>query len=92
MSSTTRNSAVPPFEGVFEQARDAGEQTFAAIRKAGNLYLDSYEKTVDRAVEAQLKAAGLTQQQWLKSLVEAQGDLTRELTKSYTTAARTILK
>ena len=65
---------------------------FAAIRKAGNPYLDSYEKTVDRAVEAQLKAAGLTQQEWLKSLVEAQGDLTRELTKSYTRAARTLLK
>jgi hypothetical protein len=92
MASTTRTNTVPPFEGVFEQAKDAGEQTFAAFRKAGNLYVDSYEKTVDRAVEAQLNAAGLTKQEWLKSLIEAQVDLTRELTKSYTTAARTILK
>jgi hypothetical protein len=92
MSSTTRSNTAPPFDGVFEQAKDAGERTLAALRKAGNVYLDSYEKTVDRASEAQLKFAGLTQQEWLTSLIEAQVDATRELTKSYTTAARAALK
>ena len=64
----------------------------AAARKAGNLYLDTYEKAVDRTAELQLKLAGLTQQEWLKSLIEAQVDVTRELAGSYTTTARSLLK
>ncbi|MBV8944663.1 MAG: hypothetical protein JOZ95_04530 [Solirubrobacterales bacterium] len=63
-----------------------------AARKAGNLYLDSYEKAVNRATDLQLKLAGLTQQEWLRSLIEAQVDITRELTGSYTTTARSLLK
>jgi len=34
----------------------------------------------------------LTQQQWLKNLIEAQADFARELTESYTSAARGLLK
>ena len=36
--------------------------------------------------------AGLSQQEWLKSLIEAQVDITRELTGSYTSTARSLLK
>jgi hypothetical protein len=92
MSTSTSSNTLPPFEAAFEEAKDAGEQAFAAARKAGNLYLDAYEKTVDRAVEAQLEVADLTRQEWLGSLIEAQVDATRGLTNSYTTAARAILK
>lgn len=76
----------------FEQAQDLTEQVLAASRKAGNLYLDSYEKAVDRAVELELKVAGATQQDWLKSLLQAQADFTRELADSYTSTARSLLK
>ena len=31
-------------------------------------------------------------EEWIKSLIEAQVDITRELTSSYTTAARSLLK
>jgi hypothetical protein len=68
------------------------DQVLAAARKAGNLYLDSYEKAVDRTAELELKFAGMTQQEWLRSLVEAQVDVAREVASSYTAAARTLLK
>ena len=34
----------------------------------------------------------MTEQEWLKSLIEAQVDFTRELTNTYATTARSLLK
>jgi hypothetical protein len=92
MATTASKTGAPSFDTAFNQVRDSGEQVLAAARKASNLYLDSYEKAVDRTTELQLKLAGLSQQEWLKSLIEAQVDVTRELTSSYTTTARSLLK
>ena len=92
MATTANKTGIPSFDAAFEQYREGSEQVLAAARKAGNLSLDSYEKAVDRTTELQLKLAGLSQQEWLKSLIEAQVDITRELTGSYTTTARSLLK
>ncbi len=92
MATTQTKHTSPSIESAFERATEAGEQFVAASRKAGNLYLDSYEKAVDRAIELELKVAGSTQQEWLKNLIEAQADFARELTSSYTSTARTLLK
>ena len=92
MATTQTKNTTPSVESAFGHANDAGDQIFAAARKAGNLYLDSYEKTVERAIELELKVAGATQQEWLKNLIEAQAGFARELTSSYTSTARTLLK
>jgi hypothetical protein len=92
MATTQTKNGTPTFEAAFEQVKDLNEQFASAARKAGNAYLDSYENAVDRAVELELKVAGVTQQEWLKSLIEAQVDLTREVTNTYTTTARSLLK
>jgi hypothetical protein len=93
MATTTQaKTGTPSFDAAFDQVRESSDQFLAAARKAGSLYLDTYEKTVDRATELQLKLAGLTQQEWLKSLIEAQVDVTRELAGSYSTTARSLLK
>jgi hypothetical protein len=92
MATTDTKTGIPSFDTAFDQYRESGEQVLTAARKAGNLYIDSYEKAVDRTTELQLKLAGLTQQEWLRSLIEAQVDITRELTGSYTTTARSLLK
>ena len=92
MATSETKNGIPSIETAFEQYRESGEQVLTAARKAGNLYLDSYEKAVNRATELQLKLAGVTQQEWLKSLIEAQVDITRELTGTYTTTARSLLK
>ena len=91
-TTATPKTVIPTFDTAFEQVKDGSEQFAAAARKAGNLYLDSYEKAVDRTAELQLKLAGLSQQEWLKSLIEAQVDVTKELASSYTTTARSFLK
>jgi hypothetical protein len=92
MATTTTKNGTPPINAAYEQVKDLNEQFLAASRKAGNLYVDSYEKAVDRAIEFELKVAGLTQQEWLKNVIEAQADVARELADSYTSAARALLK
>jgi hypothetical protein len=92
MASTQTKNGARNTDAAFEQVKDFNEQAFGAARKAGNLYLDSYEKTVDRAIELELKFAGLTQQEWLRNLIEAQVDFAREVSNSYTSTARSLLK
>jgi hypothetical protein len=92
MPATQTKNGAPPINAAFEQVQDFNDQFFATARKAGNMYLDAYEQIVDRAVDLERKVADLTQQEWLKSLIEAQADFTREVSESYTTAARTLLK
>ena len=90
MANSTTGSR--SYDAAFNQAQEASDQLFTAARKAGNLYLDAYEKAVDRTINLELSLAAATQQEWLKSLIEAQADVARELTSSYTAAARAVLK
>ena len=92
MATTQTRNGAPAIDAAFEQVKEQGEQVLAAARKAGNLYVDSYEQAVNRTIELELKVAGLTQQEWLENLIEAQADFARELTDSYATAARSLLK
>jgi len=92
MAGVNTKNGAPTFDAAFEQVKELNEQVLTAARKAGNLYVDSYEKAVDRAIELERKLAGLTPQEWLENLIEGQTDFQRELAQSYTTAARTLLK
>ncbi len=92
MASNHTTSGGPTFETAFNQVQAANDQFLAAARKAGTRYLDSYEKAVDRTINLELSLAGATQQEWLRSLIEAQAEVARELTSSYTSAARSLLK
>jgi hypothetical protein len=91
-TSTKTHNPSASFDTAFEQFKDSSEQFVSYARRAGNAYLDSYEKAVDRAIELELKVADTTQQEWLKSIIETQTDFARELSSSYTTAARSLLK
>jgi hypothetical protein len=92
MATNHTTSGTPSFEAAFDQVQAASDQFLAAARKAGTIYLDSYEKAVDRTINLELSLAGATQQEWLKGLIEAQADVARDLTSSYTSAARALLK
>jgi hypothetical protein len=91
-NSTHTRTTSTSFDSALHQVQEASEQFLAAARKAGSLYLDSYEKTIDRAINLELSMAEASQQEWLKSLIAAQADVARELTSSYTAAARAVLK
>jgi hypothetical protein len=86
-----KNTTQPTFETAFEQVKGVNEQLLVAGRKASIQYLDSYEKAVDRALDLELKLADVGKQEWLKTLIDAQVDATRELTEAYTKAARSLL-
>ena len=92
MPATQTKNGAPPINAAFEHVQDYNDQFLAAARKAGSMYLDAYEQVVDRAIDLELKVAEMTQQEWLKSLIESQADVARELTDSYATAARALLK
>jgi hypothetical protein len=91
-TSTQTKNATPTVEVILDRATEAQEQFTTAARKAGHAYLDSYEKAVDRAIDLELRFAESTRQDWVKSVAEAQTDFARELTQTYASTARTLLK
>jgi hypothetical protein len=44
MATTQTNTTVPSFDAAYEQLTDINEQFLGAARKAGNIYVDAYEK------------------------------------------------
>jgi hypothetical protein len=92
MATTTQTkNPVPTLDAAFGHYRDLNQQFVTAARKVGNLYADSCEQAVDRAIDAELQLADLTQQEWLKNLIDAQADFTREIVSAYSTAVRRLL-
>ena len=92
MASTETKNGAPTVGAAFEQVKDLNGQFLGAGRQVGTLYLDAYEKGIEQTIELQLKIASMTQQEWLKDLIEKQADVTREVTSSYTSTARSLLK
>jgi DNA-binding ferritin-like protein len=91
MSATSTTSKSYAFDAPFVQLEELSEQLLETARKAGTRALDSYEQAVERAIALERKLAGTSRQDWLKQLIESHADLSHELTKAYTTAARTLL-
>jgi hypothetical protein len=92
MATTQARGTAPTVDAAFRGAKDLNEQFLAAARKAGNLYLHSYEKAIEGAIEFELALARQTEHEWLKGAIESQAEIAREITHSYTSAARSLLK
>ena len=92
MATSTQTKTTPTLDGLFERTTDAQEQFVGAARKAAGAYLDTYEKAVDRAIELELRLADSTRQEWVKSIVSAQTDFARDISQTYASTARTLLK
>jgi hypothetical protein len=92
MASTETKNGAPTVDAAFEQVKDLNGQFLGAGHQAGTRYLDAYEKGIEQTIELQLKIAGMTQQEWLTDLIETQADVTRKITSSYTSIARSLLK
>lgn len=67
---------------------ELGEKAVENGKKATSAYLDSYEKVVLTLADSYEKAAGATKVDWIETIASAQAGLARDITKSYTTAAR----
>jgi len=92
MATTQARGTPPTVDPAFRGVKDLNEQFLTAARKAGNLYLHSYEKAIEGAIEFELALARQTEHEWLKSVIESQAEMAREVTRSYTSAARSLLK
>ena len=92
MPTTDTKKDARTFDEAFAQAKALNEQVLGAARQAGTMWLESYEQAVERTIELELKVADQSRQEWLKNLIEAQAEVTREMTKAYTSAARTVLR
>jgi hypothetical protein len=74
-----------------EQITELNERFVEAGKRAGNLYLDSYDKLVDGVTSIQQKLADQSQNDAVKLVVATQVDVTRHLASAYTSAARELI-
>src|SRR3954464_501171 len=79
-------------EAAAERIRDLNERIIQSSKKAGNVYLDIYEKTLNSIADYQDKVGDQSQVEWVTTIANAQANFTRELATAYTSAARSVLK
>ena len=75
-----------------DRIRDLNERILESSKKAGNVYLDIYEKTLGSIADYQEKVGEQSQVDWVTTMANAQADFTRQLASAYTGAARSMLK
>lgn len=89
MATTAKNTQ--DLEAATEQLKQVGDRLADAGRRIGNLYLDGYEKSVDRFTVFQKQLGEQTGNKDFQAIVNAHVELTRELSKTSTAVAREIL-
>jgi hypothetical protein len=75
-----------------ERIRDLNERIIESSKKAGNVYLDIYEKTLNSIADYQEKVGEKSQVDWVSTIANAQASFTRDLAGAYSAAARSLLK
>src|SRR4051794_33186872 len=70
-----------------ERIRALNERAVEAARKAGELQLDAYEKTLQTWVEQQEQFVDKTPADWAQSMIDAQAEYSRQMAKFYESAA-----
>ncbi len=75
-----------------ERIRELNERIIEKSQKAGLTSLDLYEKTLKSIADMQQAVGKASQVQWFSAIAAAQANFTREMTETYTSAARELLK
>jgi hypothetical protein len=75
-----------------DRIRDLNERIIESSKKAGNVYLDIYEKTLNSIADYQEKVGERSEVDWVTTIANAQASFTRDLAGAYTSAARSLLK
>jgi hypothetical protein len=89
-SSTQRDGSSA--QDTVNRIRELNEQIIDGARKAGNSYLDAYERALSTVANYQESAVKATPIEWMQSVLEAQAEFTRELGSFYASTARETLK
>ncbi len=92
MATQTKSSPVTEsFDAAAERVVELNEKAVSNGKRTGAALLDTYEKAVVSFTESYEKAAGTTKVDWIASAAAAQADLTRDVAKAYTSAARELV-
>jgi predicted RNA-binding Zn ribbon-like protein len=75
-----------------EHIRELTEQFIDAAKKAGNVALDAYEKSLQSLVDLEQQAAGASQLEWVSNIAQAHAKFVQDVSSAYVSAARDMLK
>ena len=85
MATQTKPNDLFDVQGAVERFADAN-------RKAGNDYLDLYEKTVGQLTAIELKTAEAVKLPAVTEIAKTHADVTRKVAKTYADTTRELLK
>jgi hypothetical protein len=89
MPTQTKNDT--KFDNLFD-VQGAIERLADANRKAGNDYLNLYEKTVTQLTDLELKTADAVKLPVVSTIAKTHADVTRKVAGTYVDTARELLK
>ena len=89
MATQTKNDTKP--NDTFD-VQAAVERFADANRKAGNQYLDLYEKSVAQLTDLELKTADAVKLPAISTIAKTHADVTRKVAGTYVDTARELLK
>ncbi len=75
-----------------DRVQQLAEQVLDAGRRAGLSYLDAYDATARTVADYQERFAASTKVEWIAAAARAQANVTREVSRAYTSTARDLLK
>jgi hypothetical protein len=80
------------FEAAAKRLRTLNERIIEAGKEAGETTLSSYEKALKTIASTLERGPGSSEVEWLSNLATAQAKFIRDMTSSWTSAARKVLK
>lgn len=83
---------LPSFAEATQGIRDLNERLTESSKSAALVTLDAYEKALTGLVDFEKKAASDSQVEWVSAIATTHAKLLSDMTASYTTAARDLLK
>jgi hypothetical protein len=90
--ATTTKTRQPDVEAAAERIRGLNERIIDSAKKAGGVYLDTYEKSLKSIADFQETVGGATGVEWVSAVANSQANFTRSMAEAYTSAAREVLK
>jgi hypothetical protein len=91
-NSSSTSSDNGQAEQTADRIRELNERIIKNTRRAGETYLDAYERSLATIAGYQESVAKATPVDWMKTVLEAQANFTREFGNLYASTAREALK
>lgn len=91
-TATTPTFELPSVEEATARIRDLNERLITSAKSAGNVTLDAYEKALQSLVEFDEKVASASQLDWVTALATTHAKFISDVSSSFTSAARDLLK